>query len=63
VNQVTLNPIQIPSVVSYTNGVVKACGAEAMKDFQEDKKNVAYWFKVMQCPARSVERLISVIEN
>jgi hypothetical protein len=33
-------------MVSYRYGVVKACGAEASKDFDEDKENVAYWFKV-----------------
>jgi len=33
-------------MVSYTNGVVKACGAEAEQDFEEDERNVAYWFKV-----------------
>jgi hypothetical protein len=40
-------------MVSYTNGVVKACGAEAMQDFEEDKQNVAYWFKVTECSALS----------
>jgi hypothetical protein len=33
-------------MVSYKDGVVKACGAEAVQDFDEDKDNVAYWFKV-----------------
>jgi hypothetical protein len=38
---------QIPSIVSYTDGVVKACGAEAVQDFYEHEENVAYWFKVV----------------
>jgi hypothetical protein len=33
-------------MVSYRDGVAKACGAEASQDFDEDKDNVAYWFKV-----------------
>ena len=33
-------------MVSYRNGVVKACGAEALQDFQEHQEHVAYWFKV-----------------
>lgn len=33
-------------MISYSNGVVKACGAEAAKEFQEHQENVAYWFKV-----------------
>ena len=33
-------------MVSYKNGVVKACGAEAVQDFEEDERDVAYWFKV-----------------
>ena len=41
-----LSKFQTPSIVSYRKGIVKACGAEAVEDFEEDEKNVAYWFKV-----------------
>jgi hypothetical protein len=34
-------------MISYRNGVVKACGAEAVQDFEEHEENVAYWFKVI----------------
>jgi hypothetical protein len=27
--------------------VVKACGAEAVRDFEELPENTAYWFKVI----------------
>jgi hypothetical protein len=40
------NYIQTSSIVSYKNGVVKACGADAARDLEENEKNVAYWFKV-----------------
>jgi hypothetical protein len=33
-------------MVSYKNGVVQACGAEALPDFEKRQENVAYWFKV-----------------
>jgi len=38
---------QTPSMVSYRNGVVKACGVEAVQDFEEHEGNVAHWFKVI----------------
>jgi hypothetical protein len=34
-------------MISYRNSVVKACGAEAVQDFEEHAENVAYWFKVI----------------
>jgi len=45
-----LSKFQTPSILSYTNGVVKACGAEALRDFEERQENVAYWFKVTVYP-------------
>jgi hypothetical protein len=33
-------------MVSYRKGVATACGAEAMREFEEHPENVAYWFKV-----------------
>ena len=33
-------------MVLYKNGVAKACGMEAVLDFEEHEENVAYWFKV-----------------
>jgi hypothetical protein len=44
---VFLTSIQIPSIVSYRNGVVRACGAEAVRDFEEHEESAAYWFKVI----------------
>jgi hypothetical protein len=38
---------QTPSMISYRNGAVKACGVEAVQDFEEHAENVAYWFKVI----------------
>lgn len=35
-----------PSIVSYLNGVFKACGGEITTDFEEHPENVAYWFKL-----------------
>ncbi|KIM23492.1 hypothetical protein M408DRAFT_27841 [Serendipita vermifera MAFF 305830] len=37
---------KVPSMVSYQNGALKACGAEALQDFDEYPDNVAYWFKL-----------------
>jgi hypothetical protein len=34
-------------MVAYRNGAMKACGADAVQDFEEHKENVAYWFKVV----------------
>jgi hypothetical protein len=33
-------------MVSYRQGILQACGAEALLDFEEYRENVAYWFKV-----------------
>ncbi|KIM20667.1 hypothetical protein M408DRAFT_333876, partial [Serendipita vermifera MAFF 305830] len=35
-----------PSIVSYRNGKFKACGGGATQDFEDNPKNVAYWFKL-----------------
>lgn len=35
-----------PSIVSYRNGKFKTCGTDAMRDFEENPNNVAYWFKL-----------------
>lgn len=40
-------------MVSYRNGAVKSCGAEAMQDFEERREDVAYWFKVTMQPTMS----------
>ena len=34
-------------MVLYRDGVAKACGEEAMRNFVDDEGNVAYWFKVI----------------
>jgi hypothetical protein len=33
-------------MISYRDGMAKACGMEALRDFEENEGNVAYWFKV-----------------
>jgi hypothetical protein len=42
-------------MVSYRDGTVKACGAEALRDFEEQQENVAYWFKVTAYPAEPLK--------
>ncbi|KIM23486.1 hypothetical protein M408DRAFT_262258 [Serendipita vermifera MAFF 305830] len=42
---------KVPTMVSYQNGALKACGAEALQDFDEYPDNVAYWFKLHLHPA------------
>lgn len=45
------NVMKIPSLVSYQKGKVKACGAEAVRDLEEQPQNVACWFKLHLHPA------------
>ncbi|KIM23490.1 hypothetical protein M408DRAFT_332321 [Serendipita vermifera MAFF 305830] len=42
---------KIPSIVSYRNGIVRACGAEALQDLEEQQDNVAYRFKSHMHPS------------
>ncbi|KIM26380.1 hypothetical protein M408DRAFT_330575 [Serendipita vermifera MAFF 305830] len=50
---------KVPSMVSYQNGALKACGAEALQDFDEYPDNVAYWFKLHLNPATISQSRIS----
>ncbi len=38
--------MQIPSLVVYHKGTLKACGAEALEYVDDDDHEVAKWFKV-----------------
>lgn len=49
------DPAKIPSIVSYQNSVVKACGLEAIYDFEEHPENVAHWFKLHLHPATMLQ--------